>query len=190
MKIRALVITVFAIALGAVAAHAAATQTLGFGGGFSMPSGDVADFVGSGFHFGATHCYRIDPQFGFGSDLNYHMLGEKTAGTLKTSINVFQLDLNGKYFIPMKDAKMAPYIKVGLGMYNLGIKATRQTGLTSRSGTTTENKFGFNAGLGSTWAVKGGASVGVEVLYHMISTENESTNLITAGATYNFKLGK
>ena len=61
MRFRALVIAVFVMAFGAMVAHAGVPQTLGIGGGFTLPNGDASDFFGSGFFVGATHCYKLNP---------------------------------------------------------------------------------------------------------------------------------
>jgi len=92
MKLRSLVIAVFVMAFGAVIAHAAPAQMFGVGGGLSLPTGDASKVTSTGFNFGGTYCYKLDPQFGLGADVYYHMLGEKDQGTIdgvdvKSSVN-------------------------------------------------------------------------------------------------------
>jgi opacity protein-like surface antigen len=155
-----------------------------------MPTGDVSDFVGMGFHVGGNYDYKLDEQFGIGADLNYHMLGQKTFGEIKTKLNALQIGANGKYFFPTKDAKLQPYLKVGLGLYNLSSEVSTTVGSVTISSTTSDSKFGFSGGLGLTIASTSKASYGVEALYHAISTEGSSTNLFTLGVAYNFMMGK
>ncbi len=193
MKFRALVIAVFVMAFGAMLAHAAPSQGFDIHAGLSAPTGDFSDLVGTGFHGGATYTYKLNEQFGLGIDANYHMLGEKSMDTeilgfpvtIKEKLSMIQGAAFAKYFIPMKDAKIAPYLKVGFAYYSMSFKTTLSGSGGSESQTTTESKPGFCGGVGTD--IK---TFGVEALYHQIQTDNKSVNMFTVALGYHFNLGK
>jgi outer membrane protein W len=198
MKFRALVIAVFVMAFGAMLAHAAPSQGLDIHAGLSSPTGDFSKAAGMGFHGGATYCYKLNEQFGVGVDANYHMFGEKSTDmeilgypvTLKDKFSMIQGAAFAKYFIPMKDAKIAPYLKAGFGYYSMSLKATLSGTGGSQSQTTTQSKPGFCGGIGADMKLNDKASVGLEGLYHQIQTDNKAINMFTVAIGYHFNLGK
>ena len=202
MKLRTLTASVFVLALGvAGAAQAAAPmQTIGINAGLTLPSGDLSNAVGTGFFGGGTYTYRLNSQFGIVGDVNYHSFGKKTYSqgfySVDETFSMVQVGAHGKYFFPMKDDKMAPYAKVGLGIYNSSAKLTESSytigGFTypGASRTSSSSDFGFSLGVGTTMKLKNKASWGAEAMYHMVSTSGSSADMITVGLSYNWMVGK
>ena len=194
MKFRVLAASMLVLACFAVpmVSHAAtASQSIGVGAGVVVPTGDAADAVGMGFYGGGTYTYKFNAQFGVGGDVAYNTFGKKNDVDLK--FHMLQYGVHGKYYFPMKDAKMAPYLKVGVGMYSISETLPGVDiggGVIIGGGTYSASKTGFAAGVGTTFAMGPKASFGIEAMYHMIQTEGSSTSMFTAGATYNFMLGK
>ena len=60
MKLRALLLTMALVAIGA-AANAATPHSIGVSAGMAMPTGDASDVVGTGYLVGADYEYRINP---------------------------------------------------------------------------------------------------------------------------------
>jgi hypothetical protein len=121
MKFRSLAIAVSVMAFGAVMAHAAPSQLFGVGGGLTLPTGDASKVTSTGFYFGGTYCYKLNPQFGLGADVNYHMLGEKDQGLfdgvdVKTTVNALYFGLSKTYRVP-KHAKVEYLIELASAWY-------------------------------------------------------------------------
>ena len=201
MKIRALVVAVFVLSIGAASAHAAAvSQFIGVNAGLTLPSGDLSNVAGTGFFVGGTYTYRLNEQFGIGGDVNYNSFGKKTFSNEFASVDetfhMLQIGAHGKYYFPMKDSKMMPYGKVGLGIYNSSAKVETPAytigTFTFPGGSTTASSsdFGFSLGVGTTMKISDKATWGVEAMYHIVSTSGSSADMITIGASYNWKMGK
>ena len=191
MKLRILAATVCVLALCSVStSFAVPAQTLGINAGLAMPMGDLGDAVGMGFFGGATYTYKLNQQFGVGGDVNYTTFGKKNDVDFK--FHMLQFGAHGKYYFPMKDGKMAPYAKVGLGMYNVSetLPGVDILGVTYGGGTYSASKMGFSLGAGTTMKLNDKASWGLEAMYHMVSTEGSSSTFLTFAASYNFALGK
>jgi hypothetical protein len=192
MKIRALAVATFILAFSIAGAASAGTalQTIGVNAGVTLPTGDLSNVASTGFFGGGTYTYHLNEQWGLGGDINYHSFGKKDTGY--GSFHMIQYGVHGKYFFPMKDAKMSPYAKVGFGIYSLSYDLPSQTilGYTVGGGTYTASKTGFSVGVGSTMKLNDKSSWGVEALYHMVQTEGSSSSMATVALQYNWSLGK
>ena len=192
MKLRILAAAVCVLALCSVSTSFAAppSQSLGINAGLALPMGDAANAVGMGFFGGGTYTYKLNEQFGVGGDVNYITFGKKNDVDLK--FHMLQFGAHGKYYFPMKGGSMAPYAKVGLGMYNVSetMPSYDFLGVTYGGGSASESKMGFSLGAGTTMKLNDKASWGLEAVYHMIQTSGSSTSMFTLGASYNFALGK
>jgi hypothetical protein len=192
MKIRALAVAVLVFAFCAVGTASASTamQTIGVNAGVTLPTGDLSDAASTGFFGGGTYTYHLNEQWGLGGDINYHAFGEKDAGY--GSFHMIQYGVHGKYFFPMKDAKMSPYAKAGFGIYSLSYDVPSYTigPFTYGGGTYTSSKTGFSIGAGTTMKLNDKSSWGAEAMYHMVQTEGSSSSMLTVALQYNWKLGK
>ncbi len=90
------------------------------------------------------------------------------------------------YNFPMSDAKQMPYIKAGVGLYNVKAKLDVTPGGFDES----KSKFGFNVGVGYDYEMSPKYTLGLVGAYHMIQTEGESTNLISVAAKVGFGMAK
>jgi opacity protein-like surface antigen len=176
-----------AVALTAFAAGAASAGPFWFGvmGGAAVPTGDFSDAANTGFDFGGTGTWMVNEMWGVGADVAYHMwngsddlnsatqalLGDPSA---EWKFSGVQATAHATLMIPSQ-AMVKPWIKAGLGLYNLGAKLETSSGDADDS----ESNFGFNAGAGLNWAATSNMAVGIGAAFHQIQTEGEATNLFT-----------
>ena len=190
MKVRVLAASALVLALCGVGAASAATamQTIGVNAGLNLPTGDLSNIAGTGYFVGGTYTYHLNQQWGVGGDINYHGLGDKSG---YGSFHLVQYGVHGKYFFPMKDSKMMPYAKLGLGIYSLSYSVPTVTflGFTVGGGTYTSSKTGISLGAGTTMKINDKQSWGLEALFHLIQTSGSSSQMLTVGASYNWGLG-
>jgi opacity protein-like surface antigen len=138
--------------------------SLGLAGGVSLPQGDLADGVNTGWHALATVALSTLMQpLGLRLDIAYNRF-EFDAADGNESVG--SATLNGTYRLPMTNSPMSPYLISGLGAYraecslDVGCDAT--------------TKFGWNVGLGTKLYLLGFRSF-IEARYH--STEHRDTDI-------------
>ena len=202
--------------MGVAAARAAPGQSIGMGGGFTVPTGDLSDLAGTGFHVGGAYTYRVGPQFGLGGDVAYHSLGAKeesgydgmVAYNVKLTTHALQAGLHARLYFT-SGSKTEPYLKLGVGLYNIGqkaeVSATDGVNSASASQTVSESKVGLSAGFGLAIGLNDQAALGIEAQYHLIPSSDSSKlatsiktdsgsassiNLFTLSVSYNFLLAK
>ncbi len=202
MKIKALAVAAI-IALGAAGAANAGTFWVGPMGGVSVPTGDFGDVAKLGFNGGVTGTYMIDPMWGVGADLGYHMWNAKDefndalnqevidqvfdetgivipSPNAEVKFSALQYTAHVLWMAP-GESKTKPWAKLGVGSYNIKTKVTSDIVDFDDSA----NKVGFNVGGGVSFATSSAMGVGVGVAYHMINTKDDATgatntNIITA----------
>ncbi len=192
MKFKTLAAAAFALALAASPSHAAGSTSFGINVGVNLPTGDFGDIASLGYFGGVTGTMMINDQFGIGGDINFHSFGvnndyeEALAVLAGESVDVswsaIQVTPHAK-FLFSKGGDFIPYARVGLGIYNTKFKIE-----TATSGDSEESSsdFGYNLGIGGMKKLGDKMAMGVELLYHSISSEGESANLFTVGGVLNF----
>ena len=187
-KLSGLLMTMALMAVVASSASAAGKCWLGLVGGAAVPTGDFADAANTGFDVGGTGTYMLNDQWGVGVDGVYHMwnasddvnaAAQVSTGDPSAEVKFSAIQGTGHlmYMMPMQGT-MHPWLKGGLGVYNVKTKLDA----TSGSGDTSESNFGFNVGGGFNYAVNATWSLGVGAAYHMIQTDPDATNLFTVNA--------
>ena len=181
---------VMAMMLVASSSFAAGMQWIGVGGGGSIPSGDLSDFAKTGFYAGGVYGYGLSKNLALGAMFAYHGFGAKdSAGVKGPKLKAYQYTAQLFYSMPSKDMKMMPYITVGPGAYTLTSDA---------SGATSKTKFGVNGGVGVNYAVNKQTSLGLDAMYHYVSTgsdfkkadgSNATFSIITVGVHVGWMLG-
>ena len=163
-----------------------------------MPTGDLSDAVGMGYVIGADYEYRFNPQYSVGFDLDYFALGGKSTSTtvlgstrtVKEEAPGGQAILFGRYYLPLKDSPFAPYVSLAVEKVRIGFKST----VTYRGRSVTyedkQDKPGFGIGVGATRPLNGQLTGGLELGFHQIQTNDESTHLITLAVSCSYNLGK
>ena len=161
---------IFAIAcagltLSAVAGHAQQRPiSVGLAGGVSLPQGDLADVVGTGWHaLGTIALSTLMQPLGLRLDIAYSRFDFDAADGNES---VGSATLNGTYRLPMTNSPLSPYLISGLGAYR------SECSLDIGCDATTE--FGWNVGLGAKLFVLGFRSF-LEARYH--STEHHDTDV-------------
>jgi opacity protein-like surface antigen len=128
--------------------------SIGLAGGVSLPQGDLADGVNTGWHaLGTVALSTLMQPLGLRLDVAYNRFelsggfGNQTVGSAT---------LNGTYRLPMTNSPMSPYLISGLGAYRSECSLTE--------GCEAATKFGWNVGLGTKLFV--GFRSFVEARYH------------------------
>jgi outer membrane protein W len=197
MKKSLLLVLAFTLALAGSAM--AAGMTLGVNGGMAKFTGDAGEGLKTGMIFGATGDYMVNDMWAVGGSVSYLMTkheddgknaedvypGGGLTGEIESKFNVIPIGVHAKFFPPMKDSPIAPYLLAGAGMYMS--KYEWSAGDYSEEGD--ESDFGFRGGAGATYAVNEQVGINVEADFHSIMTEDESTNVFTVRAGVMFKLG-
>jgi hypothetical protein len=143
---------------GAQSASAQRRVSLNVAGGVSLPQGDLADRVSTGWHGLAT----VDlgspmlPQ-GLRFDLAYAQFGlDDALGNGNQTI--LSGTLNFTYRLPAYDSPISPYLIAGLGAYRIDCS--------QGAGCDAATRYGWNFGLGTKAYVLGLRSF-VEARYHL-----------------------
>ena len=145
----------------AAVVHAQNPMSFGIAAGATIPTGDDADFLKSGFHGMVT--VGMNPTllpFGVRFDGMYHsMETEGLAGADVpdgTSFRILGVTANGMFALPGMVA--APYLIGGVGYYN---------GKLDIEGAESEGDFGLNIGIGAKFNLSGFGTF-AEIRYHNI----------------------
>lgn len=151
--------------------------------GATIPLGDFSDGADLGWHLGGLFEYK-QPSFPvtWRGELTYHRNGLKDdyfssqipeVGNLSGNFSMINFVANAVYPFGDKAKTARPYIIGGLGLYHLKATASYQGIDISDS----QNKFGINVGGGFEFALSGFDTF-VEMRFHSVFTDNNSTNFI------------
>jgi opacity protein-like surface antigen len=165
------------LALLAGAANAG-TNKIGLTGGMGIPTGDYSDAAAKGWSVGATGTHMVNDQWGFGGDLAYHAWGgsddaNAAAETLfgpgsEFKWSAIQATAHALMAFPTQ-SNVKPYAKVGVGLYNMGLKLDTPSGDTSDS----NSELGFNVGGGLNFLTSSNVSWGLSGAYHIVNAKND-----------------
>ncbi|HEY7897831.1 MAG TPA: outer membrane beta-barrel protein [Gemmatimonadaceae bacterium] len=165
------------VAIAAIAASSAALAgaqgvtsatkpfSLGLSGGASIPSGDLSNFVNTGYNVGG-HVSLGTPSLpiGFRGDVNYDNFGAKGSGN--SNVHVWSYTANAVFEVPTATG-IRPYIIGGVGGFTPGSSTTSGGTTYSASGST---KFGYDIGGGLTIPLSG-FNAFVEARYNHFSND-------------------
>lgn len=162
MGLALLAIIVCAPSSGAQRARARSGSSISWsaGAGMSVPTGDLSNGAGTGFHFQGASAYRhLGWPIDLRAELAYYHFGDKdwAVTTGRTTVNYTGKSssiagaLDASY--PLNTVgRMRPYLLGGPGIYNTRAEVT-QAGRTPT--TSSETKVGFNAGGGMNFSLAG-----------------------------------
>lgn len=194
MKKSLLLVVAFSLMLAGSAF--AAGFSVSVTGGMAKFTGDAGEGLKTGMTFGATGDYMINDMWAAGVNLAYLMTkheedGEDAAtlypgltGEISSKLNILQFGVHAKFFPPMKDSPIAPYLVAGAGMYNWKSEFSTD----GYSEDVSESDMGIRGGAGMNYAVNEQFGINVEADLHSIMTEDESTNFFTVRAGVVFKM--
>jgi opacity protein-like surface antigen len=163
-------VSVVALAtVAAVSAHAQAAApavkpiTFGIKAGASLPTGDFADAVKTGFLAGAQIGFATPSlPVTFRVDADYNQYSSKIASG--NNLKVWGFTGNALFHIPTTGV-VRPYVIAGAGLYN------------ASAGGNSSNDFGFNAGAGINMPLSG-FNTFIEARYTRISTDVTATQYV------------
>lgn len=183
----AAVAIVLAILAGTSSAHAQRTKarssgsssilksiTWSAGAGVSMPTGDMSDGAGTGFHLQGGSAIRPGKlPFTLRGELAYHHFGQKDFTVVSTQPNR-TVTYTGKsssiagaidaaYALPMGN-RMKPYVLGGPSIYNNRSEISTTNGTPT---TSSDTKMGLNVGGGMNFAFVGRKAF-LEARYHHV----------------------
>ena len=173
MKRTALGVAAAALMLSGSAAvvHAQSPVSFGIAAGATIPTGDDADFLKTGFHGMVT--LGMNPAmlpFGVRIDGMYHSMETEGLGALEipdgTGFRILGATANAMFSLPGMVA--APYLIGGVGYYD---------GKLDISGAESEGDFGLNIGIGAKFNLSGFGTF-AEIRYHNIfnGTDDEGNS--------------
>jgi opacity protein-like surface antigen len=189
MKFKSVILSAALLVFGVGAAHAG-SNWVGFTGGAGVPTGDFGDAASMGWQFGATGTHMVNDQWGIGGDLSYHMWNgsddaNNAAGPgAEWKWSAVQATAHAMYAIPMQGT-VSPYLRGGLGLYNIGSKLQSPSGDVSDS----QSKFGYNLGAGMNFASSGKARWGLVGQYHIVPVESQNVDFLTFGVNVMWGVG-
>jgi hypothetical protein len=172
--------------------------------GSQAPRGAFGDVAKSGSMAGLGAGYQVTRWLDLGAKFNYFGnsgthngdevdilmdpgTGRPVIVTLAENWSVTNLGLYARAYV-LARGRLAPYLCAGAGTYAIRYSqdvSTASAG-TTLGGIEQASKAGVNAGVGLSYRVLGGTSLGVEALYHRIFTRNVQVNLWTTGVTIGF----
>jgi hypothetical protein len=179
----------------ALTARSAAAQlggvnpfSFGVTGGASLPVGDFADAVNTGYNVGAFVGVRVPT-----SPVSFRLEGgyeryELKGGTIDDEdIGPVSASGNVRIFSGVANvvlsfagggaSPVAPYLIGGVGLYNIGGSVRFSAGGVSQTESGSETEFGLNGGLGVNLPLSGIGAFG-EVRFQTIFTEGGRTTMI------------
>src|SRR5215471_16238399 len=185
MRSKALIFAVALLVLGVGAANAG-TNWIGFSGGAGIPTGDFGNAATTGWHIGATGTHMMNDQWGIGADLGYHSWSGSTDANnaaeamfgpgSEFSYTAFQATAHAIMDFPTQ-SNVKPYVKAGLGLYDVGSKLSSPSG----DATSSDSKFGFNFGGGMNFVSSGNMRWGVDAGYHLVPNNTSNFDFFTVG---------
>ena len=138
---------------------------LGVAGGVTLPTGTMRDAAATGWHLVGTVAVSTPMQpLGLRLDGAHHRF-DASDGIVQAATGartITSATANVTYRLPATRTPLSPYLVSGLGAYHIAC-----TGDTGCDGTT---RFGWNAGLGTKWYVRGVRGF-VEARYHRTSRD-------------------
>lgn len=197
MKFKAVVLSAALLMFGVGAANASSTW-LGVTGGAGVPTGDYGDAAATGFQFGVTGTRMVNDQWGIGGDVCYHMWNGSDDLNAAAELafgpgsefkwSALQATAHVIVAIPTQGT-MSPYLKGGMGIYNISSKLESPAGDADAS----ESKFGFNVGAGMNFASSGNMRWGVGGQLHIVPAEEDlgsNINFMTLGVNVMWGVGQ
>jgi len=201
MKLRS---TFLALLLAAVVAAPAAAAELWAGAqaGIGIPIGNLSDVASTGFNLGVHGLYRLTDQFGVGGELGWQSYGgnddfEKNLSalngqTVDATLRIIPVLAYAEYRLPGQTS-MVPFLRGGLGFYNLASKFEGQT-FTDKDN---ETKFGLHVGGGLNGEFSDTVGWSADGLYHYVlgaasdnNGDETAGSIVTARARISFALMK
>jgi opacity protein-like surface antigen len=138
--------------------------SIGVAGGVSLPQGDLADGVNTGWHaLGTFALSTLMQPLGLRLDVAYNRFAFSVGDGHQT---VGSATLNGTYRLPMTNSPMSPYLISGLGAY----RSECSVGPACEAAT----KFGWNVGVGTKLFI--GFRSFVEARYHRTKRGDSDVN--------------
>jgi opacity protein-like surface antigen len=172
---------------------------LGIQGGGAIPLSDLSDLVGTGWDGSVFGAFGIAPKIDIGVDVGYNAWsGKDNVATPAGPVDLSGLDFTAiqatafaRYNLTTKGKGM-PYLKGGLGMYNVKGK--------NGSFDESTSKFGYNLGGGVDWLASPMYTIGINAAYHQIQLDDEkftnangekfNPSFVTVGVQLAWGMGK
>jgi hypothetical protein len=137
---------------------------IGLAGGVSLPQGDLANGVNTGWHAqGTLGLSTLMQPLGLRLDVAYNRF---EFSDVDGNQSVGSATLNATYRLPMTNSPMSPYLISGLGAYRIECSLDAGCDATTR--------FGWNVGLGTKLYV--GFRSFIEARYHRTKRGDASVN--------------
>lgn len=179
LRITAAVLAVLILTAGGAAAQEKPLYFYG-GLGYAKALNDGAPGGSIGFHGGLIYRMQNSP-LAIGGEVGYLMLGKEEEGDFEATWSTIPITGQVYYVIPT-EGTMMPFLTGGLGFYNTKVEAdyTGPLGDLFPSVETSNTDLGINLGAGFKMGSPDSAvQFGADGRFHIIMTEDESTNVVT-----------
>lgn len=211
MKRFLIVLAAFVVLASAVAAEAQVKPVVYAGGGISMPMAPefFSDYWGMGYNVGGGLGIQINPSIEVTGSLFFNAFPLdkdkliEDAGASGEDVTVDGLDFQSLEFgIDLKyilrasqaEAKLLPYLTVGVGMSNVKFTDVTVTGadesFTLPAGDMSETDFALNGGVGVNYMFSPKFGAWVEGRYTVVMTEGDSIQYIPVRAGVKLLFGE
>lgn len=183
---------------GMFTSSAKASWVIGGDIGTGIPTGTFSDAWSSGFYGSLSATYSLNPRFAIGADIShasfgttddYQALLDFIDPGASDDFTVWRYGVHGRWMVPLKSAKLAPYVGVGMGMYSMKDKYESPT----ISDELTQTVFGLRGGLGCDYWLSPKIGLGIAADYNKASTSEDeigydSTPFYTVAAGVRWRL--
>jgi hypothetical protein len=146
---------------------------------FNQPTGDFGDAFEAGFGLGGDVFYALSsvPGLGIGGRVAWNRFGvdDSGFGIDGGNMSIFEILPSARYSFTPAGSQFGFFGQAGLGMYAWNSTIETVFGDVEDDGT----DFGFSIGGGATGRFTDTLSFVLMPLYHIINTEDESTNYFT-----------
>ena len=175
------------VALGAAVAPSIANAQvgLGVGGGITIPAGSLSDVNKNGYNVLADLSFRA-PEFPLGFRIDGMFNSLPTKVTDARTLQVWTVNANlVANLTSVPHAPVTPYLIAGIGWYNDRYRLRTSGTTIVGSGSTSDNNFGINGGVGLRIAL-GKSSLFGEARYHYVFTPGQRMEMIPITIGINF----
>lgn len=179
------ILILFALLLPA-GAFAQLSFSLGATGGYTAPTGDIANYFNSGYNVGAEAELEVAGN-DFYADVNYNSLSTKDAALNPKALNITELSVGYRRDLFSLGVGSRVFVDAGAGLYS--VSAYNTGSVFTPVIYPSSSNFGVNGGIGAAFPLSASTRFIGKIKYHnIIDNVGGNKNLFTVSAGINFKL--
>jgi hypothetical protein len=174
----------FALTFAAGTAHAQAWGwNVGLGGGVTIPTGDMADVAGTGWHTGvAIEWRKVGAPWGIRVSGDFHRFGLSDDLGLDGNIELWRWSGDFLYHFGGSE-NLQPYVLGGLGYVNADVEVDDEVGVVSFP---TDGRLDIIGGVGAVIPMGGRLGVNLEARYELATGDGGDITYIPLSVRIRF----